>query len=340
MPHLLQIHIGPVQEFITTARRSRDLWYGSWLLSELSKAAAHKIAELETAGLAALIFPSPDKIEELESNSDLNVANKIVAEISGVPRDVAEEARTAVWTRLRELRDRTFSGPTLSVLESAGTWDAVKDQIDDFLEFYWVAVPLEGDYRSARERADLLLAARKSTRNFKPVTWGSSRPKSSLDGARESVIPKSMIGAVQEMYTLFRAKTKEELSGLDLLKRLGKAGTQEYFPSTSHMAAMSLSTQLAEKADAAAWQSYFDELPDSAQQQEIIHHDLKLPILGKQDGSLLFASRLLDHMQREELPPYEEALHSFLKYSKLTNPIPIMPFWLAMAILWGVRLTS
>jgi hypothetical protein len=37
---LLLITIGPVQEFIAAARRSRDLWFGSWLLSELSKAAA------------------------------------------------------------------------------------------------------------------------------------------------------------------------------------------------------------------------------------------------------------------------------------------------------------
>ena len=44
MRHLLGIHIGPVQEFIAAARRSRDLWFGSWLLSELSKAAARGIA--------------------------------------------------------------------------------------------------------------------------------------------------------------------------------------------------------------------------------------------------------------------------------------------------------
>ena len=40
MNHLLQIAIGPVQEFIAAARRTRDLWFGSYLLSEISKAAA------------------------------------------------------------------------------------------------------------------------------------------------------------------------------------------------------------------------------------------------------------------------------------------------------------
>ena len=38
MKYLLTLSIGPVQDFIATARRSRDLWFGSWLLSELSRA--------------------------------------------------------------------------------------------------------------------------------------------------------------------------------------------------------------------------------------------------------------------------------------------------------------
>ena len=36
--HLLAIALGPVQEFISAARRTRDLWFGSYLLSEISKA--------------------------------------------------------------------------------------------------------------------------------------------------------------------------------------------------------------------------------------------------------------------------------------------------------------
>ncbi len=36
MTYLFLCSIGPVQEFIATARKSRELWFGSWLLSELS----------------------------------------------------------------------------------------------------------------------------------------------------------------------------------------------------------------------------------------------------------------------------------------------------------------
>jgi hypothetical protein len=53
--HLLLVTIGPVQEFIAQARRTRDLWFGSHVLSEISRAAAR---ELATGQGANLIFPA------------------------------------------------------------------------------------------------------------------------------------------------------------------------------------------------------------------------------------------------------------------------------------------
>ena len=41
--HLLLVTLGPVQDFIAQARRTRDLWYGSHLLSELGRAAARAL---------------------------------------------------------------------------------------------------------------------------------------------------------------------------------------------------------------------------------------------------------------------------------------------------------
>lgn len=83
--------IGPVQPFIASARRTRDLYAGSMLLSELSKAAAREIARKKN-GSATLIFPAPvDKTpdedeDELRPKSPLNVANKIVATVEHSPR--------------------------------------------------------------------------------------------------------------------------------------------------------------------------------------------------------------------------------------------------------------
>ncbi|WP_322922831.1 type III-B CRISPR-associated protein Cas10/Cmr2 [Paenibacillus campi] len=43
--YFIQISIGPVQEFIAQARRTRDLWFGSYLLSDLSYAGAVALQE-------------------------------------------------------------------------------------------------------------------------------------------------------------------------------------------------------------------------------------------------------------------------------------------------------
>ncbi len=53
--HLIQIAVGPVQEFIAQARRTRDLWYGSHLLSEVSRAVARSLHEDPRV---VLVFPA------------------------------------------------------------------------------------------------------------------------------------------------------------------------------------------------------------------------------------------------------------------------------------------
>ena len=53
MNYLLSVTVGPVQDFIAAARRCRDLWFGSYLLSEVSKAAA-KALQKQRAGCLSL----------------------------------------------------------------------------------------------------------------------------------------------------------------------------------------------------------------------------------------------------------------------------------------------
>jgi len=79
MKYLFQVNIGPIQGFIASARRTRDLKFGSWLLSELAKVIALKITEIYELG--SLIFPAPENNESLKTTSLMNVANKIVAVI-------------------------------------------------------------------------------------------------------------------------------------------------------------------------------------------------------------------------------------------------------------------
>lgn len=103
MSHLLAISVGPVQEFIAAARRTRDLWFGSYVLSEISKAVATSV-KLH----GRLIFPHPEI--DLESADDkVNVANIILAEVNtGDPKEVAKQAKEAADAA----RERCASSPT------------------------------------------------------------------------------------------------------------------------------------------------------------------------------------------------------------------------------------
>ena len=60
--HLLALSIGPVQEFILASRRTRDLWFSSYRVSEISKVAALASEETLRDTKGCLIFPAPDDL--------------------------------------------------------------------------------------------------------------------------------------------------------------------------------------------------------------------------------------------------------------------------------------
>jgi CRISPR-associated protein Cmr2 len=130
--------------------------------------------------------------------------------------------------------------------------ELAQKQINDLLEFYWVSVPYTGSYSDARDTVEYLFAARKATRNFDQVV-GNSVPKSSLDGARETVIPKEKYPArndpsadqkIKSLYRQYHARRGEQLSGVDILKRLGNPKDSPKFKSTSDMAAIPFIEQI------------------------------------------------------------------------------------------------
>lgn len=232
--HVIIVAIGPVQDFIAQARRTRDLWFGSHLLSEVSKATA---AALAGTG-ATLVFPAPASIGELAptdgpagdgTSVPLNVANRVVA-ISGPDSDpevVARVARDAAFARLRSVADgvRRRCGGLLAN-DVGPAWD---EQIESLLEFVAAWAPMADDaaYAVALDNAVDALAARKVLREFAPwrTQRGSGVPKSSLDGARESVLaePRSRDAKLSRR---FRIAAGEQLDAVGLVKRAGGAPEQ------------------------------------------------------------------------------------------------------------------
>ena len=340
--HLLAIHIGPMQSFIAAARRTRDLWFGSWLMSELSKAAAQAIADVEVADVdeVQLIFPAAKKAD-LAPDSDLNVANRLVAILpAGADvKKVAKQARKAMKARLKELGKEALQDVKSPLGDN---YKYAMKQIIDLPEFYWVTVPLLSaeHYREARATADALLAARKNTRNFAPVgDWAGARPKSSLDGLRESVIPKKFYASYQasqekkdkkrqRMYSLFRARPAEQLSGVDLLKRKGAIRKVENrFPSTSHMAATPFLQGLRESDSIdelkTLWESYYQTLEQEIKDDEQVSRKLfgNHPVLGNADGSLLYESRLIEYYEKEIPSDVKTALQAFYDHKDVPQPL-------------------
>ncbi|MBI5591681.1 MAG: type III-B CRISPR-associated protein Cas10/Cmr2 [Deltaproteobacteria bacterium] len=209
--YLIAVAVGPVQEFIAAARKLRDLWYGSYLLSELSKAVA---LSLNSQG-CALIFPAINDPVDLQPDSTLNVANKIIAVTPehAEPKGIMEKAHQdyqLFWKELGRKVCGQLNPETVKV-------SLFNQQMDDFGEFFGAWVKWGAGYDNARRELELQLAGRKTLRDFMAPTWSGDRlPKSSLDGVRESVL-KSPAQLVKRNVL----KRNEHLDALGIVKRLG-----------------------------------------------------------------------------------------------------------------------
>jgi CRISPR-associated protein Cmr2 len=94
------------------------------------------------------------------------------------------------------------------------------EQVDTFLEFAASWLPV-GDYAETRRRLEQAIAGRKVLRDFRAWTHGRGAvPKSSLDGARETVLrpPKDREGKLVRKY---RIADGEQLDAIGLIKRAG-----------------------------------------------------------------------------------------------------------------------
>ena len=76
---LLVFSIGPVQDFIATARRTQDLWMGSYILAYLSAAAMRVLAGND---LNVILYPTLDQqplVEKLWKGNDVNTRQLTLA---------------------------------------------------------------------------------------------------------------------------------------------------------------------------------------------------------------------------------------------------------------------
>lgn len=219
MSYLLAISIGPVQDFIAAGRKTRDLWFGSFLLGEVSREVAKSVKQQG----GRLIFPS-----ELAVDDNLPVANKILAWLDpGLdPAEIATQARVAAQGRLRSYRsDVEAAVQRLLAHERRGVDMGLLDaQFANFLEFAAAWHPVDDEtYKPSREEVELLLAGRKALRDFAPAHGVDGVAKSALDPGRESVIrAPTDTDARERLRRRLRLKGAEQLDGVSLIKRLAE----------------------------------------------------------------------------------------------------------------------
>lgn len=242
--YLVEISFGPVQGFIAAARRSRDLWAGSHLLSEVVKAAG--LALLDRG--AQLIYPLEDRVRGDNKQENSNLSNVLLAKVSVGSGDEAAklvtDVKEAARNGLKNIAAKSWDDwADRGVGLRRDLWDR---QVEDALESYgaWAQIPEHGGeggsaYRIAYERLKKAFVARKNTRNFEPMFdlfrahLGNGIPKSSFDGLRESVLPKER--ERKKFPACFGMSGNEQLDALGCIKRT--VGRQERFVALTRLAA-------------------------------------------------------------------------------------------------------
>lgn len=315
----LLFSIGPVQDFIATARKGQDLWFGSWLLSELARTAAKTVQ----AEGGELIMPECASLDE-------PIANKVVARLAGKDSvTVAKAVEKAVRAKLDALAKSVFDHITRSSEGHLRRTNA-EAQVADLPEIAWVIVDeVEGNWGETRRRAEMALAARKSLRDFGAVTWGASVPKSRLDGQRESVIAEVAFSAgtqtsgVDSLRTSFGVGPRERLCGVGLLKRNGRhvlppeAAKGSRVVSTAHIASWSLRRVWSELPAAQAelrnaFGTFKKNLPDECGGLSDVPKGHEDPVLERFDGLMLFAGQFADVYVEDDLRIARQGLSDFL----------------------------
>lgn len=177
-PSLLLFSIGPVQDFIATARKTQDLWAGSYLLSYISWNAMKVVSD--EIGPDSIIFPDlidqpfcknwlrekgmrfihqPDP-EELSSPT---LPNRFLAILPNEKaEDIARSSEGAVKTVFKEvcLSVKRKVEDKVCDLRGDPKWDRIWErQTEDFLEVYWAVLPIgrKDDYRVFIETYKALL---------------------------------------------------------------------------------------------------------------------------------------------------------------------------------------
>lgn len=183
MTHLFLFTISPVQDFIRQARKTRDLYAGSRILSELCRTA---ILALQTQEIQSeLIYPH---------QHNLSLPHRVLAKLSvSQPEQlttVGAAITTAVEAMIPRLGEEVLTHLGLKTQQPNG----FSEQLSQHIQTFWVAVPLGDAYQDHFQQLERAMGAIKSHRPFSqyrysrssidPVLVGEMGRKCAVDGER------------------------------------------------------------------------------------------------------------------------------------------------------------
>lgn len=237
--YLFLFTIGPVQSFIAQARKTQDLYAGSYLLSYLTDIAIDRLHQLTDS--CDLIFPN----KQIKSKP-----NRFISKIECIdPEIIGSELCLFVQNRYKSICDAIRESLNLRAPKG------FDQQVSNFLDIHWIAVDFkEEDYGTKFGELESYLGAVKNIRCFSQ--FDESGRKCSLCGERNVLFygGKNKRAYVQNDAERITNTSSifiddgEGLCGVCLSKRFAK----EYFkrsykrnyPSTAEMALMDTISKL------------------------------------------------------------------------------------------------
>lgn len=228
--HLFLFTIGPVQSFIAQARKTRDLYAGSQILSTLVAEGMRAFKKEFSTG--KVIFPDP------AGKDGASLPNRFIGKVSANKSELKAKAAAIQQT----VEDKWMEIAEES-LQKAGVdpkSPRSEAQLKALLDIHWVFNEIKTNYAEAYEGLERLGGAVKNIRTFHQLT--EQGRKCSLDGVNNALYCNSRnSGKWHEWNKPLKIKgfsigETEALSAVSLTKRFYHS--TENFPSTARVALM------------------------------------------------------------------------------------------------------
>ncbi len=253
--YLFIFTITPVQSFISQARKTRDLYAGSQILSELTKQAIKETLRYD----AEIIMPY---VKESDLENISSIPNRFVAKFTNIDEENLEiigrniEYKTILFWK-KEIAQNTLE--TIEKKFNVKVKEKCKikfnDHITKYFNIYWLFYPIDNrQYIDIYKEAERYLGAVKNVRCFEQFDTEENHRKCSICGERDAIVYKNIKfkekGKTEPAYayinSLLLAKTNliqenEGLCGVCFVKRFyGYKGEKNEFPSTIKIAFLNL----------------------------------------------------------------------------------------------------